>query len=944
MNFVRLIVFVSLLRFITSASGASPLVVENGDFELPGDTWTAGGGIPDGWKVSNHEIVYGNGLADGTHGSIGLNHRWFKSPGFLGGGRSLYLIDPEGAVVRNIADGQLSAGVLYRLSYGYFSYTGKDVSIEARLLVEGEVVASQRFAGGEIPHRQWQSRTLEYVADETSDGELLTIEFVLTGAGDLRLDGVRIVTITPEIAELDAIYSELVARVDGYPTQTLRDRQKKALMELSLERAQIAKNGFLIDRYRELLSDLGAFIEVPADNHSRGSLRDSILKPLITVEGNPYVEALYSWIEGKIESKDTFLALATETFNPLENRHDVRRMAADMNRLFWLSTHPQSKYNGDPEVLKRLFRRLHAYQQAHLLHGNSYRAVSNDFFAIGPMVEALYTTQTLYADLLLASDVQAWDQTMSRVKDFWMKVFKNQKEGPYRMGRYANRDLAVANILMTTGLYFNDDEAIEASHWLVEEQWDNLYPDGAFAYIGTQNEISRYHREDVQFLTTFYHLSGESRVLELLKATEWYAGLSTEPGNVSDLWTAPSWKHDWISAGYGGEAVVALSGNRLEREMLDRLIEREGAKPSPKNAMWYDGGIVAGEHPDNYAVYDRNIQGPRGRFGRFSYAASLRTPDDSEPGKSAIMGAMTLNENLDTERPLDAMWMGFMPGVALNRFSGNEGRESQRAYLASGGHSEVIMGRDWSAVFRDYDMHTFRSSKKGVVVPWQGLQLWVADRDRIFGLMEVAPNESSSASEIDLRSQVRFHNGYEKIGEDKWMFGNLNVSVLDHNFDTLRTVVSEKNKSPQLEIIYSSYPDKEEGNALRDMEAQTHYALVEVSHGLPESPASVFRFIRGDLRCLYVNTGSRVFVLVVNSGELPVEFTLGNRDPDSWMHYPANKSKDAHRMEGVGKIQLGPKESRILVSERFDSGVHVRAWPDFETLVESKSISVSKNL
>ncbi|MGH6903116.1 MAG: hypothetical protein ACREIR_10290, partial [Geminicoccaceae bacterium] len=43
--------------------------------------------------------------------------------------------------------------------------------------------------------------------------------------------------------------------------------------------------------------------------------------------------------------------------------------------------------------------------------------------------------------------------------------------------------------------------------------------------------------------------------------------------------------------------------------------------------------------PDHYILYDRNVEGPRGRFGRWSFAGTTRDLGDRR-GKNTYVGAM----------------------------------------------------------------------------------------------------------------------------------------------------------------------------------------------------------------------------------------------------------------------------------------------------------------
>lgn len=901
-----------------------------------------GGGVPDGWVVENHEVVIGEG-AKNSPGSIGLNHRWHQSPGNLAGGRSLYLIDPAGAIVEQELQGEMADDMTYVLRFGYYRYANSPATITAELKTGDRVLASETFHGADFPFREWQTRELSFESSMREEGLPLKVSFEVTGSGDIRLDGVRIKTITPELVVLNEKFEKLSTEVERLPENNERERQKKAVLELDLERAKQAGQAFLQEEYEILLDEIDTALDQRIYPRSEPELSDTLLMPLKTPENNPYLDAIYEWVEEQMGKPDKYFQKSTPDFKPFD-RTMSRKEAANMNLYYWLLTHPQSQYQGDPELLKRLFRRIHAYVDAHSTHGHQYQSVTNDFFAIGPMVEAMYKTKETFPDLLLPEDEAKWDQMAEQVRSFWLDEFGKRQEGHFRMGRYANRDLGVANILLSSGLYLDDQESLDTAQFLVYAQRENLYPDGGFSYIGGQNESAGYHVADTKFLTDYYHLTGDESVLDLLKGTEWYAALTTEPGNVSDIWTHPSWKQDWIGKGYGGESVVALTENPYERSILDREIALDGASLYPRDAMWYDSTVVAENPPNDYSIYDRNIQGPRGRFDRFSYAATLREPSDTEPGKATIMGAMTIREDFETtDFPLEAMWWHVMPRAFVETTPEDRHKRPNWVYLTTDDESSVSMGKDWSAVQTRYQMHAYGSSRKGPKAPWEGLQIWIAIRDRVFGLVEIAPDGKQDAFEVGLSAKIRHYVPYEELSLNAWSFGSLEIEILENNFNSVRTVESESFNAPQLEIIYSTRPSDEpisergktnasNSELLQFEPADPYYAILEVAVGSSDIGANVSRFVGKSLTGLTVCLGEECYTLIVNTGSEPVELSLSSLGEDASLHYPWGGEKVPVLVDGMDSISIPAGQHRVVLRGVSEDRATEAGWAHFQEM------------
>lgn len=926
-----------------------PLKAINGDFEKPGDTWMTGGGVPDGWTIENHKIEKGAGGTKGAPGTVGLNHRWYGSPYEIGAGRSLYLMNPKGTVVKQELEGSTSAGVTYELRYGYFRYAPSQATITARLRAGDRDLAAQTFTGEEFPHRKWQVRELSYIAAEEDEGLPLTVSFEIDGAGDVRLDGVKIFTVTPEMAALHERLDEYTARVEQLAQGSDRERQKKAVLKVALERANCAGEAHMVAEYRTLLNEVAEAINKPIEDRPEPDLSETLLPELKTIEGNPYLESLYMWAEEQLAHPDRPFGKATRQFNPFLNFGLARKEGENMNLCFWLAAHPQSRYYGNPEFIARLFRRLHAYADAHQLHGHDYRSPTNDFFAIGPTVQAMLKTRKTYPDLLLPSDEACWEALIKQVHAFWLGEYKKGQEGAYRMGRYGNRDVAVANILLSCGLYLNDQEALEAARKLAMAQGENLYPDGASAYIGTQNECFGYHPAVTWPLTTYYHLSGEKDVLEILKKSQWYAPLSIEPGNVNDLWTSPSWKHVWIGFGPGGESVVALSENRYERGILDLQIAKQGATPSPGSAMWYRGDIKAATPPNNYAIFDRNILGPRGRFERFSYAATLRVPDNGEPGKATIMGAMTTGKDREENvNPWEAVLMGIMPRVFVETTPEETHKRPDWAYLTCRDKSEVSMGRDWSAFHTRYRLHVYGSSRKGPEVPWEGSQIWLCVRDRLFGLLEIAPQGQQQAFEVGLFGRIR-HRNYETLSPHHWALGSLNLAIVENNFASLRVAETTTAKSPELQIICSTRPLAEPVSSRQETnrgnsELKTftpdnpYYAVVEVSACKADPKAQVKRIAEGALSGLSVRLDKASYTLLLNRGDesLPVDLSqFGLEVTGGWVHYPHSEKTAPKPLQGK-EVSIPSGQHRVILSGIPPEQAEQVGWANFEAMIRER--------
>jgi len=184
-----------------------------------------------------------------------------------------------------------------------------------------------------------------------------------------------------------------------------------------------------------------------------------------------------------------------------------------------------------------------------------------------------------------------------------------------------------------------------------------LYPDGGYCYIGHQNEVLSYHLVNIRFAARYWQITGSDLAKSLVTKTRWYYPLSVEPCGVAESATSPCWKHYW-NANNGSDGALVVAGITGDADNF-RVSQSCQTKGTFSFATFYRDDIAPEPIPDKYIVHYRNIQGTRGRFGSYSFAATSRNlwddngnsaPNsnpaddyikaDSHRGKSTYVGCM----------------------------------------------------------------------------------------------------------------------------------------------------------------------------------------------------------------------------------------------------------------------------------------------------------------
>ena len=754
--------------------------------------------------------------------------------------------------------------------------------------------------------------------------------------------------------------------------------QVKAVLTVALERARACLDVGDSKDAGDLISDVEATLVKNPESLVAPSTQTnaiSALRPPMKADGNPYIAKLVAGANEDLSRPDNPLPKNTASvtsFSGLSVGGGSRSAGDEMQAWLWLYANPASPLKGDPKILERYLRLANAHADAIDVHGGMSLAGSAastgaekgtplvgaqgskgnenaplagqgifDDFAIAPASCALREFAQLYPGLLLPSQKALWDRAMKTGGAvMWLKAKDRQ-------GTYANIDLALAFEMLNFGLYLDNKEYLDKSRFLYEAQEKIIWPDGALAYLGHQNESANYHNSDTRDLARIYEVNQDPKVLELLKKTEWYGPVTC--GKRGEFWTVPSWKDTWndtSSIWTGGESVTVLTGNPYLRGMNDQLLTGKadpykwptGWYAARLGLPWWKDDVKPLPLPDNYTVIDRNIVGPRAWYGRFNYAATTRPLPENEPGLATIMGAQVTDENGGMGNVL----MGVYPRIqeGKNPIS-KDGKFNRQAYAwrTFGLKSTVVTGRTFSAVAGTYQLQQYQSSQPGKPVDWTGRQLWLGLPDRIVGLVEISPSKEG-ATAIDVEGVLRLGTGgtvngkptkIEQTGTNSWKYGDLSVTIIAHN--------GAKIETPEVPYRLPKFPNTEirilDEKGAVGVSAPTGYPasfnqwfLVEIRPSWVTTTASVSR--------LEEPKGILGFEADIEAKKLRLLFNSGETDLSCQIGDPSNSSLH-DSSSGVisplpSSLNLKPLELAVLMTSP-DKEDHLQGWANYQEML-----------
>jgi hypothetical protein len=725
-------------------------------------------------------------------------------------------------------------------------------------------------------------------------------------------------------------------KISALPASTSSEQIKKAFLGQAWERAVEAQAAGDSAHHAELLKDLVLALESPAAavaGPAKGVANLSVLQKPRVIEKNPYLDRLMAGAQVALNREDSPWPMTTPDKVLMgsaisQGEYNPRDTAARMEAYLWLFANPASPVHHDPRTLVRFLRRAHAYTDAIIVHDKAKGGQSvYDDFAIAPASCALREFARLYPGLLLPSQQARWDRAMRLAGDKIM-VYSADHRSFHSKG-YANIHMAMSLELLNFGLYLNDAAMLARSREFLESQQANVLPDGGLHYIAKQNESPGYHDVIAQFLAQIHAINGDPLALALLKRLEWYGPVSV--GRMGEYWTAPSWKHTWnsgLKGIAGGEFVAAVTGNPYVRGMLVVPQPGEGDlrrwEQSRIPLPWYRNDVQPLPLPDGITYPDRNIDGPRAWYDRFTYAATLRDLPEDEPGHTTLMGAMVTQPN----HTLQSILMGAYPKV----LTGKQPSDLRSwSWLTSGMKSSRVIGRQFSAFSAGYAMHAFGSSKKGPVSPWRGRQVWLGLPDRLIGWMAVdplAPGAEAPAVKGDLQAVVRLGTGgtingpkqtLKSLDPSTWAYGDFVVRVIDHNFKTVepRLVPFRLPDYPVTEITFDAG------------QATSAWCLVEIKTSWARGQAEVKDLSSGAVAAFRVDLEGKSYAVAGNISGDKVDF-----DPAAFSEKAVcHRSGAAAPEPALGGGTAIPAHGTVVWIENPSAEDRLPGWESFQQLL-----------
>ncbi len=609
------------------------------------------------------------------------------------------------------------------------------------------------------------------------------------------------------------------------------------------------------------------------------AIHEDLLPPISHFEGNPIVASFFKGLQGKLLDPDRRFPKGPDGGKGRTEEGWAFVVRADeLHDLAEAFCHPQSLLAGDPALVAPILRRL-AFFAEYMAPGGP---VLGDFGPCGIIADAYLILTTFRPEIIPSSVRRGMDEGIRNNADAIIAKCPGwfvppDPKNPCLVNSDVNLVLAVAlaNRLFPNPVYAN---AVRRGLAYIEP---HILPDGATNYVGMQNECFGYHGTAVRSLTRTSQINGDPRPLEMAKRLRWYYPLSVSPTGVAEWATATSWHHYWNTAN-GAESAAVMAG--LLNCPYNQSVANLGFKGNLWQASWWNPDRPAAPWPDNYTTYDRNVEGPRARYGNWSYVGTTRKTGDSR-GKSSYVGCV-IETGAKTAWALDSALQDAGVEVRLDPSKENGTEHRGRVTLA---HEEPVTtcaaGEHAAALGAVARLGSYGKP----ATDWIMRQAWLFTPERLVGLVTLEARTELQAAGIfgDLflvsgRAGWGERKELKNLGHGNFSYGQLMITFHAQDFsgfDTEYTDVmgggynqSSGRKSCRLLLTDNA---AKSGKITTYPKGASHYYLVELRPA-SSPPAKVTRAINpAGLLAFSVNESSGNYDVMFNPSAEPATIRVG---------------------------------------------------------------------
>ena len=516
-------------------------------------------------------------------------------------------------------------------------------------------------------------------------------------------------------------------------------------------------------------------------------------------------------------------------------------------------------------------RRLQRRSFGHLRPRHQHQTV----LCLAPALDAYWELLHAYPDLLPPAKRADLEAGLKCLADYQLTDYglaRLAKRPDIKQPAYPNMDVHHVLIMEFAHRLWNDPQYAKERDAFVKILDSAVYPMGAWTYINTQNECFVYHHLNVLYSARFWKLTGNPITLAMLKRTIPFYPANVEPAGMPEYYTDACWKHYWGGGGAPAPDVIAgLFDDPLNKRVAEVCAAVWGYERGYQAAIaaefWKP--IPAKPLADNYVIYDTNVQGPRGRFGPWSFAGNGRNHGVGFQGKDTFAGCM-ITDAAARPLPLDSALQVVTTEVRMNHtdnhWRGGRCHSAQEKLTTT-------LGPDFGSLAVRYTVSqpTWRYTED-ILFPWEGTQVWYMSKHRLLGLVALEATADETRAAVHGRIRLGLKRPLERLDATSWKYGRLHIKIHDHNYakivdkpsETFFLDKPEAYRSTEITLVDPLSTAAGEKGDMRFKKGTQYYFLVEAfPEGSPPSP-EIKRIEAGSLAGFRLRESNRVVTVLHN--------------------------------------------------------------------------------
>ena len=721
------------------------------------------------------------------------------------------------------------------------------------------------------------------------------------------------------------------------PAQSLHDQRMAAVLAWLQEDAASAETYKLAAIAGAGRKDIAEWNSKP---HQETHLQktDDLLPPVLDWSNNPVVDGFYKHLQQKILTPDRHFAKGPDGGKSrTEEGWYFATRGDELLELVQAFCHPQSPVAGNPTLVAPILRRLAIFSEYMTPDG----PLMADFTTAQNVGDAYLILRTCRPEVLPPSIRTAMDQSIKNNTQAILTKTSSEFDGTSQNDFLFNMEsrlvtaLAIANRLDPNPAYE------KAFHAGLDALQKHILADGATRYDNLQNEAPSYHDNGVISLARAAQISGDARPIELLRQLRWYYPLVVSRGGIMEWSTAPNWHHYWNTDNGAGAAAIMAGILKCPH---NQRVANLGFDGDLWAASWWNPQGEAAPWPDGYITYDRNVEGPRGRYGLWSFVGTTRKTISAGDyrGKSTYVGCVVENPPAPGKTKkwaVNAALQDTGMEVRLNASKDDGGEHQGRIAMAN---EELITVSVVSSNAAVLGAVTKLGANKKQAEPWLTQQAWLFTPERMVGLVRLeslADQQAAGVFGVLYLISGRNHWGERKeikdLGNGSFGYGELIVTFNEHDFSGFGHEYSDPMSRTTSQTVDQKNPLKAARLLLQDNAAMTgvpspykkgssHFYLVEIRPS-SSAPSSISRLNVPGLMGFSVKEKGGDYQVAFNPSADPLKWNIerqgvlhrsGEKYRPEWLREAGPVNSIAPVSSSLGPILLPPGEIAFISNQK----------------------------